>query len=279
MHRGGGHVVDMEELAPRRAAAPEEHSGGAGGVERAALRQVADGLGDVTGNGAINLLVGADGGGIALHRQGGEVILADHRRDDMAVLEVVVVPRPVEIGGHQRAVACAVLAVVGLAQLDAGDLGHRIGLVGGLEHAGEQLPLVHGLRGVFGIDAGTAEKEQILDPGTVGGIDDVDFDLQVDGDELGGIAVVGVDAADLGGGQHHTVNAFGGEELAYRPLVGEIELVMAPGHHVAAAEGLQMAHDGRADHAAMAGDVDALARVERTADIGIGHGSTPTRDG
>jgi hypothetical protein len=74
-------------------------------------------------------------GGVCL---GGLVELAEQRRDDVAVLEVEVVAGAVEVGGHDAAEVAPVLAVVALAELDAGDLGDGVGLVGGLERAGEQ---------------------------------------------------------------------------------------------------------------------------------------------
>ena len=67
-----------------------------------------------------------------------------------------------------------------------------------------------------------------------------------------------MDAADLGGGQVDLVGLFGGQEGAHGGLVGEVELGMGAGDDVARGVALrqQLAHDGRADHAAMAGDVD-----------------------
>jgi len=51
----------------------------------------------------------------------------------------------------------AELAVVGLEELDAGDLGDGIGFVGGLERAGEEGLLAHGLLGQPRVDIGAAE--------------------------------------------------------------------------------------------------------------------------
>ena len=54
----------------------------------------------------------------------------------MAVFGVVVVARAIQVGGHDaavvHAVAGAVLAVVAFTQLDAGNLGDGIGLIGRL---------------------------------------------------------------------------------------------------------------------------------------------------
>lgn len=95
----------------------------------------------------------------------------------------------------------------------------------------------------------------------VGGVDEVGLDHQVLVDELGRVAVVGMDAADLGRGQIDLVDAMGGEEGIDRVLVGEVEFVAAGGDDVGAAQRLQPADDGRADHAAMAGDEDGVGEV------------------
>ena len=58
----------------------------------------------------------------------------------MGVLGVVVVTRPVKVGGHYTAVvnamAFAVLAVVAFTKLNACNFGNGVGLVGRLQRAG-----------------------------------------------------------------------------------------------------------------------------------------------
>ena len=56
----------------------------------------------------------------------GLVHLADQRRDDVAGREVEIVAGAVEVGRHGADEVAAVLPAVGLAQLDAGDLGQRV---------------------------------------------------------------------------------------------------------------------------------------------------------
>ncbi len=92
-----GAVVDVQEFPPRRPGAPNDQLSGA--------------------------------------RSLGLMRLAEERRDDMARLEIVVVAGPVEVGWHRRNEIAPVLAAIGLAQLDAGDLGDRVPLVGRLEGA------------------------------------------------------------------------------------------------------------------------------------------------
>lgn len=78
---------------------------------------------------------------------------ADKRRDHMAVLRMVVVAGAVQIGGHGADGVKAVLFAVGLTHLDAGYFGQGIGVVGGLQRAGEQIFFPDGLRAELGIDA------------------------------------------------------------------------------------------------------------------------------
>ncbi|MDT4839327.1 hypothetical protein FQZ97_731150 [compost metagenome] len=229
VHAGGGHVVDKQELTHGRAAAPD--------------------------------------GDLGRARQLGCVKPADQRWDDVAVFRVVVVARAIEVGGHDAAVVHAVagakLAVVAFAELDAGDLGHGVGLVGGFERAGEQRALIHGLRGEPGVDAAGAEEEQLLHAVPKGGVDHVGFHHQVLVDEVGGVGVVGVDAADLGRGQIHLLRFDLREEGAHGGLVGQVEFGVGAGDDGAGgvAGGEQLAHDGRADHAAVACDVDGFSAV------------------
>ena len=224
---GGSHVVHVQKFAPGRAGSPDGDAGRVAGL--------------------------------------GLMEAANERWDYVRVFRVVVVARAVEVGGHDATVvhpvAGAVLAVVALAQLDAGDLGDGVGFVGGLEQAGEECFFPHRLRGELGVDAGGAEEHQLGHAVGVGGVDDVGLDHQVLVDELGRIGVVGMDAADLGCRQIDLVDAMGGEEGVDGMLVGEIERVATGSEEVGAAQRLQPAHDGRADHAAMAGDEDGVGEV------------------
>ena len=57
------------------------------------------------------------------------------RVEDVARLKVVVIAWPVKVRRHGGDEVAAVLLAIGLAQLDAGDLGDRIPFVGRLERA------------------------------------------------------------------------------------------------------------------------------------------------
>lgn len=57
-----------------------------------------------------------------------------------------------------------------------------------------------------------------------GGGDYVGLDLEVDGDEVGGVSAVGVDSADFSGGEDDVLGLVGGEKLVDGGLRCEVEL-------------------------------------------------------
>ncbi len=114
------------------------------------------------------------------------------------VLWMIVVAKPIKIGGHQamviQAVAFAVLAVVALAQLDAGNLGDGVGLVGWLLNASEQGFVANRLRSLARVNAARAQEQELLDPIAKSRINGIGLHHQVFVYELSWISVVGVDA-------------------------------------------------------------------------------------
>ena len=76
----------------------------------------------------------------------------------MAAGGVIVVSGPVEIGRHEADGIKVVLAAQGLCELDAGDFGDGVPLVGGFKSTGEQCFLPDWLIGEFGVNAAAAEK-------------------------------------------------------------------------------------------------------------------------
>lgn len=216
---GVGEVIDVQELAQRGARSPDDDLGGVGGL--------------------------------------GLVEAADERGQDVGVLGVEVVVGAVEVGGHGGDGVEAVLDAVGLAHLDAGDLGDGVPLVGGLERAGEERALRDGLRRELWVDAGGAEEEELEDGAAAQrGVDDVGLDLEVGGDEVGGEGGVGVDAADLGGGEDDVARVLGGEEGLDVGLAGEVELGVGAEDDGGEAEREEAAQDRGPDEALVAGDED-----------------------
>jgi hypothetical protein len=180
--------------------------------------------------------------------------LADQRRQHVAVVEVVVVVGAVQVGRHDADVLPAVLIVVGITQLDAGDLGDGVGLVGGLQRAGEQVIFFQWLGGQLGVDAAAAQEHQALHARLVRGVDQVGLDHQVLVQELGPVHVVGLDAAHLGCGNVDVIRLLRLDEIMHGALIEQIQLGPAGGNDPGVARRLQAANNGRAHHATVAGN-------------------------
>ena len=104
---------------------------------------------------------------------------ADERGQHMAVSGVIVVAGPVEIGGHQADGIKAVLTAQGFRELDAGDFGDGVPLIGGLQGACEQCFFADRLLGEFGVDTAAAEKQQPAGAGLPGRFHNVGLDAEV----------------------------------------------------------------------------------------------------
>ena len=172
-------------------------------------------------------------------------------------VEVEVVVRAVEVRRHRRDEVAAVLPAVRLAELDAGDLRDRVRLVRRLEQAREQVLLLHRLRALARVDARAAEVEQPLHREQVRGVHHRGVDHHVVVDELRRPRRVREDAADRAGDEEHVLGPVRAEPVVDGRLVAQVELLARRGEHVAEALGLEPAHDGRADQAAVAGHEDA----------------------
>ena len=154
----------------------------------------------------------------------GFVDFAQQRGENVRVLQIEVIAGAVEIRRHQRNRVESILRAVGLAELDAGDFGDGVRLVGGLKRAGEEMLLFHGLRRVLGIDAGGAEEQELFDAVAPGRIDDVEFDGEIVAEEIGRIGGVGQNAADFGGREEDVFGALGCKEMVDGGAIGEVGL-------------------------------------------------------
>ena len=115
MDTGRGHIVHMQELAHRCTSTPDHQ------LFVAALNRFME--------------------------------AAQQGRDHMAVLRVIVIMGAIQIGRHYAAVITTMLTVIAFTQLDPGDLGNRIGLIGGLQGTGEQGLFAHRLLSMLGVNA------------------------------------------------------------------------------------------------------------------------------
>ena len=218
LHTEVGQVIDIEELAQGAAIAP-----------------ASDGL----QTGLLGLVEPADEG-----------------RQHVAVLGMVVVVGPVEVGGHHGDVVGAVLAVEELAILEAADLRQGISFVGLLQRAGEQAALGHGLGSHAGVDAAGAQEFELSATILPSGMDDVHLQNHVVVHEVGQRALVGHDAAHLGGCQEHVLGTLLCEEGLHLVLTGEVQLPVRAGDDIGVALPLQFADNGTSHHAPVSGYVN-----------------------
>ena len=193
----------------------------------------------------------------------------------MAVGGVVVVVGTVQVRRHDADVVGAVLAVEVLAVFQAGDLGQGVGLVGLFQRRGQQAAFRHGLGRQAGINAGAAQKFQLFAAVLPGRVDDVHLQNHVVVHEIGLGLVVGHDAAHLGRGQKDVFRLFGGEEGFHRVLAAEVQLFVGAGDDVLVALALQLPHDGRAHHAAVAGHIDLCVFVHHITSPHLSPGIPP----
>src|SRR5215470_6020660 len=112
-----------------------------------------------------------------------------------------IVAGPVKVRRHRRYEVAAMLATVGLTQLDACDLSDRIGFVGPLQRSRQQRRFGDRLGSVARINARRAEKQKFFNTRAVGSMDDVRFNKQIVIEKVGRKSIVGVHAANTAGGE------------------------------------------------------------------------------
>ena len=91
-----------------------------------------------------------------------------------------------------------------------------------------------------------------LTPAFPGRVDDVGLDGEIVADEFGRIFVVGVDAADLGGGEEDVVGLLLLEEGVHLCLIGQIQFGMGASEQVGVTLRREVAHQGGTHQAAVA---------------------------
>ena len=181
---------------------------------------------------------------------------ADHGGKDVGGFEVEIVVDAVEIGGHDRDEAGPVLAVVGPAHLDPGDLGHGVGGIGGLQGTGQEVGLFHGLGAVPGVDAGASEKKKPPDPEAVARMDQVGLDGQVLVDEFRREGVIGVNPPHLGRRQEDVFRPLFPEKGLDGVLAREVKLFAGPPDDIAVSGRSKPAADGLSHQPPMARHID-----------------------
>ena len=222
MYGGIGHVFAPEEFPERGAGSPEGHLIVLNAVLGQHLQDFF--LGALSADAFHRALVHvrADGFPVAVVNKLGQIDFTHLGWHHMAVLQVEVVVRPVQVGRHHSYIVGAILQVVALAHLQSRYLGNGIFLVGVLQLAREQAVLLHGLRCVLRVDASGAQEEQFLHPVSIGLADDGTLNLHVHHHEVRPVQAVGHDAAHKGSGQYYRIGLFFIEEPFYGHLVCQV---------------------------------------------------------
>ena len=130
----------------------------------------------------------------------GLVEFPEQGRQHMRTGQAEIIPRPVEIGWHQRDGVEAVLSMVGLAQFKPGNLGDGIPLVGCFQRAAEQIVFLYRLRAVARIDAGGAQKGQFFCAISISRFHNMRLYQQIVAQKLNGPRGIGLNAAHHRGG-------------------------------------------------------------------------------
>ena len=183
--------------------------------------------------------------------------LAQHARQHVRGFQIKIIVVSVEIGRHDRTVVRAVLPIVGLAELDPGNLGDRIRLVVRLQEAAQQMLLPHRLGAAARVDAGTAPKKQLLNSRPVSRMDYVALHHEVLVDEIGAVGVVGMFAAYFRSSQEHHIDLFTSEEILHRPLVDQVQFGVGTRDKVSIVLPFKLPQNCLADQAAVPGNVNA----------------------
>src|SRR5204863_3538867 len=110
------------------------------------------------------------------------------------------------------------------------------------------------LIGQLRIDARAPKEYHFLYVILEGGPEDVVLDQQVLVQEFPALGVVGLDAANLGGGEQHDLGPLLAEEIGDRALIAQIQLGTSPRQQPAVAAGGELSDERRADEPVVAGD-------------------------
>src|SRR5262245_6708706 len=152
------------------------------------------------------------------------VELAYQRRNDVRTLQVEIVSRPVEVGGHQADSVETVLAAIGLNQLNACDFGDGIPLIRWLERTRQKGFFRDGLRCEPRVDARRPKELQFFYTVAKGRMNDVHLNRKIVVDETGRQARVRQNSADLCSSEKYILRPLLGEKLIHLLLVSKIQL-------------------------------------------------------
>ena len=174
----------------------------------------------------------------------------------MAVRRMIVVIRSIKIRRHKGNIISAILLVQKLAVFQAADFGQSISFIGLLQLTRQQAAFLHRLRCQAWINAGRAKKFQLLAAIFPGAMNNIHFQNHVVIHKICQCFAVGHDTANLCCSQKNIFRLFFSKEFFYSILSAQIQLFMRACDNICIALTLQLTHNGRANHSAMACDID-----------------------
>ncbi len=183
------------------------------------------------------------------------------RRENVRTREVKIIPGTVEVRRHHADELVPTLARVGLAELDARDLGDRIRVVRRFERAGQERGFIDWLRREFRVDARASEEEKFARAEVVCRFDHVVLDLQIFEQELDRKVTVRRDPTDLGRREHHHPRTSLRKESADRVAFAQVEFRARAGEKIRPASRGQRAGDRTARETAMPGDKNRVGKL------------------
>ena len=182
---------------------------------------------------------------VAFIQASGQIDLAHHGRQYVTVLQMEVVIRSVQIGRHDGDIIGAVLQVETFTHFQSRNLCDGIRFVGIFQRGGEESLFLHRLGSFPRIDAGAAQKQELLHSMPKAFANDVLLNLQIFVDEVGTVLQVCHDASHMGRGQYHGIRPFFVKETLNGYSIQQIQFLMRASHQVFVSSFLQIVPNGR----------------------------------
>ena len=193
---------------------------------------------------------------VSFHQALGQVYLAYHGGQHVAVFQVEIVIGAVQICRHDGDVVGTVLQVEAFAHFQPCYFGNGIGFVGVFQRGGEQGVFLHGLGGFARVDAGAPQEEELGYAMPEAFPDDVLLNLEIAEDEVRPVAGVGDDAAHKRRCQKDVFRLFPVKKFPDGRRVFQIQFFVRPANQVGIAFVFQGFPDGGTDEAAVSGHKD-----------------------
>src|SRR5205814_8216642 len=150
----------------------------------------------------------------------------------------------------------AVLAVVSLAEFNAGNLGDRVSFVRRLKESAQQRALGNRLRRVLRINAGAAKEQQLANAVFVRGPNDVVLALEILDEEFDRQIVVRLDPTNFRGREHGQGRFLRRKETVDGLTVTQIQVRAIPGDEIGEIALFELSNERAANEATMARDED-----------------------